>query len=57
MVSMAPSDVVVMHPLPAFRGLEISDSVLDGKNSIIWEQAKNRLLVQKALIKKLCENL
>ncbi len=53
MLKKAPSDVLVMHPLPAFRGLEISDAVIDGKNSIVWEQTKNRVYVQKALLKML----
>ena len=53
MLKQAPDDVAVMHPLPAFRGLEISNEVLDGKNSVVWEQSKNRLYVQKALLKTL----
>ncbi len=39
-----------MHPLPAFRGIEISNDVLDSKYSLAWEQAKNKVAVQKALI-------
>lgn len=42
-----------MHPLPAFRGIEVSDEVLDGKASLAWEQAKNKVIVQKALIQYL----
>lgn len=44
-------DALVMHPLPASRGLEITDEALDSKNSVVWKQVKNRLFVQKALIK------
>lgn len=55
MLSLAPKDVAVMHPLPAFRGQEITDAVLDGKNSLIWKQAKNRLYVQKAVVKLLLD--
>ncbi|MDO8553373.1 MAG: ornithine carbamoyltransferase [Candidatus Micrarchaeota archaeon] len=53
MLLLASKDVVVMHPLPAFRGQEITDEVLDGGNSVVWQQAKNRLYVQKAIIKQL----
>ncbi len=46
----APSDVVVMHCLPAHRGEEITDEVLDAPFSLAWEQAENRLHTQKALL-------
>ncbi len=55
MLSLASKDAVVMHPLPAFRGQEITDDVLDGKQSVVWQQAKNRLYVQKAIISVLLE--
>ncbi|VVB98046.1 Ornithine carbamoyltransferase [uncultured archaeon] len=42
-----------MHPLPAFRGVEVSDDVLDSKTSLAWDQAKNKVIVQKALIEYL----
>lgn len=44
----------VMHCLPAKRGLEITSSVLDGPQSIIWEQAENRLHAQKAVLSMWC---
>ena len=46
----AKSNAVVMHPLPAHRGEEIAADVLDGKNSIVWAQAKNKLLLEKAVL-------
>jgi ornithine carbamoyltransferase len=49
-VAMANKDAVVMHCLPAHRGEEISDDVLDGPQSIVLDQAENRLHVQKAVM-------
>ncbi len=53
LVSAAKPDVKVMHCLPAYRGLEITDEVCESDNSIIFDEAENRLHVQRALLKML----
>jgi len=55
LINQAKKDCRVMHCLPAHRGLEITDEVLDSTKSIVWEQAENRLHAQKAIILKLIE--
>jgi ornithine carbamoyltransferase len=42
-----------MHCLPAYRGYEVTDDVIDSKQSIVFDQAENRLHAQKAVILKL----
>jgi ornithine carbamoyltransferase len=49
-VALAAEDVIVMHCLPAHRGQEITDEVIDGPHSVVWDQAENRLHSQKALL-------
>ncbi|MFO7817233.1 MAG: ornithine carbamoyltransferase [Desulfovibrionales bacterium] len=50
LLASASADVRVLHCLPAHRGEEISAEVLEGEHSIVWDQAENRLHVQKALM-------
>jgi ornithine carbamoyltransferase len=49
-MAAAKSDCKVMHCLPAHRGQEITAEVLDGPQSIIWDEAENRLHAQKAVL-------
>ncbi len=50
LLDAAPARAKVMHCLPAHRGEEISDSVIEGPRSIVWDQAENRLHMQKAIL-------
>ena len=50
LVSLARPDVKVMHCLPAHRGDEITDGVIDGPHSIVFDEAENRLHIQKAIL-------
>lgn len=54
-LALASSDAIVLHCLPAYRGLEISSEVLDGPQSVVWQEAENRLHAQKALLVWLLE--
>jgi ornithine carbamoyltransferase len=49
-MALANRDAVFMHCLPAYRGREVTAEVLEGPQSVVWEQAENRLHAQKALL-------
>ena len=53
LVELAASDVLVMHCLPAHRGEEITSEVMDGPNSVVFDQAENKLHLHQALLEKL----
>jgi len=53
LMSAADDEAIFMHCLPAYRGYEVSESVLEGPQSVVWDEAENRLHAQKALLELL----
>jgi ornithine carbamoyltransferase len=54
LVSHADSDYLFMHCLPAHRGEEVTNEVIDSKNSIVFDQAENRMWAQMSLLTRMC---
>jgi ornithine carbamoyltransferase len=50
MMSRAAGNAIFLHCLPAYRGYEVSAEVIDGPQSVVWDEAENRLHAQKALV-------
>ena len=55
LMEAANSEAIFLHCLPAYRGFEVSAEVIDGPQSVIWQEAENRLHAQKALMAWLAE--
>jgi len=53
LLGLAKKDAIVLHCLPAHRGEEITDEVMEGPQSAIWDEAENRLHIQKAILERL----
>ena len=52
LMKLAKSDAIFMHCLPVGRGEEVTDEIIDGKQSVVWRQALNRVHAQKSIIKR-----
>ena len=50
LMAAASKEAIVLHCLPAHRGEEISDAVIEGSHSVVWDEAENRLHIQKAIM-------
>lgn len=57
LLSLAREDAIVMHPLPAHHGEEVAEGVLDGPQSVVFDQAENRMHLQKALLAEMLGGL
>ena len=53
LLSLAREDAILMHPLPAHHGEEVARGILDSPKSVVFDQAENRMHLQKALLAKM----
>jgi ornithine carbamoyltransferase len=51
LMAAAKSDALFLHCLPAHRGEEVTDSVIDGPQSVVWDEAENRIHAQKSVLR------
>ena len=51
LMRLAATEAVFMHCLPAHRGEEVTDGVIDGPQSVVWDEAENRLHTQKGILR------
>lgn len=56
LLAKAPKSAIVLHCLPAHRGEEITDAVLEGAQSVVWDQAENKMHMHKAILEKLMDS-
>ena len=57
LLSLAKDDAILMHPLPAHRGEEVAEGILDSPKSVVFDQAENRMHLQKALLARMLGGL
>ena len=57
LVSDADDDYIFMHCLPAHRGEEVTDGVMDSSNSVVFDQAENRMWAQMSILTLLCNEV
>jgi ornithine carbamoyltransferase len=57
LLSLAREDAIFMHPLPTHRGEEVAEDILDSPRSVVFDQAENRMHLQKALLARMLGGL
>jgi len=57
LLSLAKEDAILMHPLPAHHGEEVAEGILDSPKSVVFDQAENRMHLQKALLAEILGGL